>query len=227
MMEAQISLRSYSEVELVDVMGTDDSVVHAARVSTNTHDKEVETREARGLINYLVRNKHYSPLEHTSMTVRVHTPIFVSRQVVRHRTLSFNEISGRYSELEPIFYVPNLKRPLVQQGKVGEYVFTPGTEQQNTLTLETVAEASALAWGFYQRMLEGGVAREVARSVLPVNIYTTLYMTGNLRTWLQFLDLRIPSDISKPQHEIAEVAEKIEQIVKEHFPLVFDAWASK
>lgn len=219
-----IRFRSEMTVELIDHMGNDASVVRAARVSTKGAASRGEQAD-RGLINYLTREFHGSPLEHTAMTFLVEAPIFVARQMMRHRAgVSFNETSGRYRELEPVFYMPDEARPLVQHGKVGEYTFTEGTEDQYGRTASALVHSARGAWDAYQRMLHDEVAREVARAVLPTSIYTSFFMTVNARSLLHFLSLRTPSEHSSPQHEIAKVASLMEQAFADLFPITYEAW---
>lgn len=213
--------RSDMTVDLVDSMGDDTSVVRAARVST------VGANEGQGsdrLIGYLIREGHWSPLMHTALTVLVECPISTARQIFKHTVgVTFNESSGRYRELEPVFHIPAYGRPLVQTGKVGQYVFEPGTNAQYVIARDARKSVARVAWDEYQMQLDLGVAREVARDVLPVSIYTQFYMTLNLRSALHFLDLR---QHSTAQYEIHEVADRLEEIVADKFPLVHAAWKS-
>ena len=167
-----IVFRDDVTVELVKSSANDADVIWAARVSTageNSLD-EVNSDPARsaGLINYLARERHGSPFEHTSMTFFVSAPIFVFREFMRHRIASYNEESGRYRELSPVFYVPNKERKLVQTGKTGHYVFVDGTSEQFEISVAAMKETYAVAYANYKKMLDAGIAREVARAVLPV-----------------------------------------------------------
>jgi thymidylate synthase (FAD) len=167
-----------------------------------------------------------------TLTFRVEAPIFVTREMLRHRLSSFNEESGRYRELDGVFYVPRPGRPLVQVGKVGEYRFKPGTRDQGRLTRGLIRIASAVSWSIYRRLLRLGIAREVARLVLPVNLYSTIYYTANLRSLLNFLSLRADwgdaaVNRSKPQDEIQQVAVLIAAYVQHHYPTVWAAFVAK
>ena len=137
---------------------------------------------------------------------------FIANNFVVHN--SFNEQSGRYTEMRPKFYVTDEHRPLVQTGKAGEYTFVEGSDDQKESSQLYLEAASRSAWHAYQELLDNGVAKEVARMVLPVNIYSTAYVTGKLRNWLQFLSLRTNQKNamfpSYPQREIEMVADKIE-----------------
>ena len=206
-------------VDLIDAMASDDIIVKAARVSTGASDNK--DRDA-GLINYLMRDRHGSPFEHAVFTFRIEAPIFVFREFMRHRMASYNEESGRYKELEPVFYVPGGKRNLIQIGKPGAYEFIPGTEEQHDLVVESIISASKEAYNRYESMLAAGIAREVARVVLPVNIYSSMYVTMNARSLMNFLSLRTKDDNSAfpsfPQREIEMVAEKMEAIFSGWMP---------
>ncbi|UYN84541.1 MAG: FAD-dependent thymidylate synthase [Microcella sp.] len=231
----EIQFRSEMTVELVRSSAHDSDVLFAARVSTQG-EQTLEAAAAgddatvrdRGLINYLMRDRHGSPFEHNSMTFYVQAPIFVFREFMRHRIASYNEESGRYRELRPMFYVPGPTRNLVQVGKPGAYEFLPGTPEQTALVDAEVRGVCTAAYASYQRMLEAGVAREVARAVLPVTIYSSMYVTMNARSLMNFLSLRTKREgthfPSFPQREIEMVAEAMEQHFAELMPLTYDAF---
>lgn len=230
-----IEFRSDVTVELVRSSAADADVLFAARVSTvgeQTLEAAKEGAEAtardRGLINYLMRDRHGSPFEHNSMTFYVQAPIFVFREFMRHRIASYNEESGRYRELRPVFYVPAPERNLIQSGKPGAYEFHAGTQEQIDLVETTTKAASIAAFESYQRMLEAGVAREVARIVLPLNIFSSMYVTMNARSLMNFLSLRTKREgthfPSFPQREIEMVAEKMEASWRELMPLTYAAF---
>jgi thymidylate synthase (FAD) len=233
--EPEIEFRSDVTVEIVRASASDSDVLFAARVSTmgeQTLESAAAGTEAsardRGLINYLMRDRHGSPFEHNSMTFYVQAPIFVFREFMRHRIASYNEESGRYRELRPVFYVPAPDRRLVQVGKPGAYEFLEGTPEQAAIVDETTREASVHAFRAYQRMLDAGVAREVARIVLPLNIYSSMYVTMNARSLMNFLSLRTKVEgthfPSFPQREIEMCAEKMEAIWRELMPLTHAAF---
>jgi thymidylate synthase (FAD) len=169
-----------------------------------------------------------SPFEHNSMTFYVQAPIFVFRELMRHRIASYNEESGRYRELRPVFYVPGPERKLVQEGKPGHYVFVDGTPEQYAVVDSETRAACTAAYGAYQRMLEAGVAREVARGVLPVATYSSAYVTMNARALMNFLSLRTKREDSHfpsfPQREIEMVAEKMEAFWAGLMPLTHAAF---
>ena len=235
---SDIIFRSDVTVELVRSSASDSDVLFAARVSTqgeqtlesaaaNTDASEDEKRN-KGLINYLMRDRHGSPFEHNSMTFYVQAPIFVFREFMRHRIASYNEESGRYKELSPVFYVPAPDRNLVQVGKTGHYEFLPGSAEQIALVEQESRTTSQQAYESYKRMLEAGVAREVARIVLPLNIYSSMYVTMNSRALMNFLSLRTSREgthfPSFPQREIEMCAEKMEEFWAELMPYTYEAF---
>jgi len=231
----EIQFRSDVTVELVRANASDSDVLFAARVSTQgektlegAQDDNVDASRSKGLINYLMRDRHGSPFEHNSMTFYVQAPIFVFREFMRHRMASYNEESGRYRELNPTFYVPAAERNLLQVGKAGAYDFLPGTPEQFELVSEEVRRTSTEAYNAYQRMLEAGVAREVARIILPLNIFSSMYVTMNARALMNFLSLRTKREGSHfpsfPQREIEMVAEKMETHFAELMPFTYEAF---
>lgn len=230
----EISFRSDVTVELVRASAHDADVVFAARVSTvgesSVEDVNADAERSRGLIRYLMRERHGSPFEHNSMTFFVQAPIFVWREHMRHRIASYNEESGRYRELQPVFYVPDSSRAVVQQGKAGAYEFHPGTAEQYEVIDSAVRESCTVAYREYQRMLNAGVAREVARMVLPVTIYSSAYVTMNARALMNFLSLRRKSEDSTypsyPQREIEMVAEAYEDHLAQLMPITYEAFVA-
>ena len=218
-----IELVDHSTVRLVKANASDVDVAHAAWVSNFGAEAEKrDTSNIGKLINFLYSNRHMSPFEHGQFTFFVDTPIFVAREFMRHRTFSYNETSGRYKELEPRFYIPPRVRPLVQQGRPGQYTFTPGTDEQYAITLATQTKTFETAWQGYQQVLSYGVAREVARNVLPLATMTQFYATVNPRNLLHFLDLR---DDNPALYEIREVAKnEMRRAMKEYMPLTYAAY---
>lgn len=224
--------RSDMSVDLVKHSASDADVIWAARVSTageqSLDEISKDPAKSAGLINYLARERHGSPFEHTSMTFFISAPIFVFREFMRHRIASYNEESGRYRELQPVFYVPAPERKLVQIGKTGSYEFIDGTKEQYQITVSSMKESYVFSYEKYQRMLEAGVAREVARAVLPVGLYSSMYVTMNARALMNFLSLRTAREGSHfpsyPQREIEMVAEKMEEIFARLMPLTHGAF---
>ena len=219
----EIQFRSDVTVELVRHSASDADVLFAARVSTQG-EATLESASSgaaagerdQGLINYLMRDRHGSPFEHNSLTFYVQAPIFVFREFMRHRIASYNEESGRYRELRPVFYVPGPERKLVQVGKPGAYDFEDGTPEQTKMVQDEIKAVCTGAYESYQRMLAEGVAREVARAVLPVTLYSSMYVTMNARSLMNFLSLRTKREGTRfpsfPQREIEMVAEKMEDL---------------
>jgi thymidylate synthase (FAD) len=233
--EYEIEFRSDMTVELVRSSAHDSDVVFAARVSTmgeQTLEDAASGASAgdkdRGLINFLMRDRHGSPFEHNSMTFYVQAPLFVFREFMRHRIASYNEESGRYREMRPVFYVPSPSRNLVQVGKPGAYDFIPGTPEQTELAVASGRAVAEFAYAEYQKQLDAGVAREVARTVLPLSLYSSMYVTMNARSLMNFLSLRTKRPESHfpsfPQREIEMVAELMEEAWKPLMPLTHAAF---
>jgi len=231
-MSEEIIFRDDMSVELVKSSASDADVIWAARVSTagdkSLEDVGADPAKSEGLINYLARERHGSPFEHTSMTFFISAPIFVFREFMRHRIASYNEESGRYRELKPVFYIPSKERKLVQIGKAGAYTFVDGTPEQFDITVAAIKETCNLAYANYQKMLVAGVAREVARAVLPVTLYSSMYVTMNARALMNFLSLRTAREGSHfpsyPQREIEMVAEKMEAHFAKLMPITYGAF---
>jgi thymidylate synthase (FAD) len=232
--EAELQFRSDMSVQLIDSMASDASVISSARVSTRGDQSLLVARELAegspesGLIRYLMRHHHGTPFEHNSMTFFVQAPIFVFRELMRHRIASYNEESARYRELQPVFYLPAEDRKLVQVGKAGHYQFEQGNADQAALVVAAGKRIARMAYTAYRQQLEAGVAREVARMVLPVNIYSSAYVTMNARALMNFLSLRTTDDTamfpSFPQREIEMVAEAMEQEWAKLMPLTHAAF---
>jgi thymidylate synthase (FAD) len=163
------------------------------------------------------------------MTFFISAPIFVFREFMRHRVgWSYNEESGRYRELAPVFYIPDESRKLVQEGRPGKYVFVEGTQAQLELTGRVMDDSYRQAYESYQELLAAGVAREVARAILPVGLYSSMYATCNARSLMHFLGLRTQHELARspsfPQREIEMVGEKMEAEWKQLMPLTHAAF---
>lgn len=208
-------------VELIEAWGSDRKIAQSARVSTLGLDNDRE--KIAGLVKALWRDGHYSPFESSGMTVSFDVPMFTANQLVRHKSFSFSVKSLRYSEAAPKFFVPDPARPLVQVGKALDYRREEGTAVQKSNTLAIIKANAAESWRSYQYLTQLGVCDEVARSVLPTSLYTQLWMTGSLRSWLHFLDQR---DDKHAQHEIREAAGGVKKILEENYPITHDAWKS-
>lgn len=224
-------------VDLVKHNVSDHDVLWAARVSTVgeiSHDETTEkthvlTDRNKGLVNFLMRDRHGTPFEHGSMTFFIKAPIMVFREFQRHRVgWSYNEESGRYKELAPEFYIPGAERPLVQVGKAGRYQYAYGTPDQYAVVTQELTTAYEVAWESYQRMLRAGVAREVARLCLPVGVLSSMYATCNARSLMHFLGLRTQHEESRfpsfPQREIQMVADKMEATWADLMPVTHEAF---
>ncbi|WP_030898835.1 FAD-dependent thymidylate synthase [Streptomyces sp. NRRL F-5126] len=229
--DPSIELRSEITVDLVDASASDIGVVRAARVSTageRAHREERGDGYVEGLINYLMRSRHGSPFEHNSMTFLINAPIFTIRHLMRHRMWSFNEESARYKDLKSVFYVPANDRALKQIGKPGHYQYVNGDAEDYELMTLSVTTAYREAFAEYQRMLNAGISRELARIVLPVATFSTVYATCNARALMHFLGLRTHREhatyVSHPQRETEIVAERMESEFARLMPLTHAAY---
>ena len=206
-------------VRLVDSMGGDDAIVQAARVSYGQGTSKVS--QDRGLIRYLMRHRHTTPFEMVEFKFHCKMPIFVARQWVRHRTANINEYSLRYSEARDEFYFPDpehiqFQSALNKQGRSGE---VPLELKQKVL--DYFKEISERSFTMYQELNEEGIARELARSLLPVNIYTEWYWKNDLHNLLHFIGLR--SD-SHAQYEIRVYSDAMVEFVKAVAPFAWEAY---
>lgn len=222
----EITFTNSIKVQYVDWMGSDRDIVRAARVSTQGDMALNDEGPVAGLIGYLMKNRHGSPFEQGAMKFYVNAPQFVWMEHDRHRIgVSQNRESMRYKELEPEFYVPNHAR--TQTGKPGHYVITEEPEL-DTYTQASMMDISERAWIKYQEMLMQGVAKEMARMVLPLNIMTSGYVMFNPRSLMHFLSLRVESEestfVSKPQKEIEDLALQYERHFARSFPLTHQAF---
>lgn len=205
-------------IRVIDYMGNDAAVVQAARVSYGEGTKTL--REDAGLIKYLIKNKHTSPLEACELKLHIKLPIFVARQWIRHRTASVNEYSARYSVVTDDFYIPEQFRQQDTKNRQGSSgIFESELNEQMR---ETLLTQSRLAYQAYQFLLNSGTARELARTILPVNFYTEWYWKIDLHNLLHFLTLRCDEHA---QWEIRQYADVIASLVKLWVPTVYEAWS--
>ncbi len=207
-------------IGLIDHLGTESTIVNAARVSFGKLKTEMDDRDVK-LLEYLIANKHTSPLEHMVFTFSIHCPLFVRGQWHRHRTWSYNEISRRYTEVDMEFYTPeNLRRQAEsdRQASVADPEFE-GAELQ-----QAIAAHNQASFELYEKLLASGVCREQARGVLPQNMMVTFWGTVDLSNLLHFLELR---DSEHAQYEIREYAAAIKQLIKPIVPNVAKYFASK
>lgn len=211
-------------VEYVDHMGSDVNVVNAARVSFAKEVEEFNTEKDTKLINYLAKHNHWSPLAHTSISIRVKAPIFMARQFVKHQVgLVWNEESRRYIDDEPEFYNPVIWRTRpenVKQGSGEGLVEWVGTEYWEGVPKEDYEEITNLCNDFYSAMIESGVAPEQARMILPQSTMTNWIWTGSLVAFARIVKLRTES---YAQIEAQELAKKIEEVVAPLYPV---SWAA-
>lgn len=206
-------------VGLIDIMGSDVDIDKAARCSYGQGTRTVS--DMRGLIRYLVRHLHTSPLEMVELKFHLKMPIFVMRQHVRHRTASLNEYSGRYSEMTDEFYVPKLDR-FQGQHKDNKQASGGALDAETSEKMQQGIEFhSEVAYTLYQELLSMGLAREVARTVLPVSNYTELYWKIDLKNFLHYIKLRLHSHA---QYEIRVFAEAMWNLVKPLIPITAEAF---
>lgn len=208
-------------VRLVDHMGDDDSIVSAARVSYDNDNAEANPLKDEKLINYLWKNRHTSPFEHVTFKFEVKAPIFVFRQWHRHRTWSYNEISARYTELDEGFYVPALEQ-ITTQSKSNKQMRTEEQNQYSEIIQMSIKDSCLHAFKIYKGLIDMGTPRELARGVLPVNSYSRMYATVNLRNLLHFLELR---DHAHAQFEVRVYAQAMRDLIAPFVPLTLKAFS--
>ena len=218
--ENTIRVLDHGFVRLDDSMATDLSVVNGARVSFARHKTEMDDADA-GLIRFLMRDRHGTPFEHNAFRYHVRCPIFVAREWLRHRFSSFNEFSMRYAKASDDFYVPAAEDVRSQVGKPGAYSFEPVEPEVAEQTREELESVYETAFAAYERLVELGVARELARAALPVGAYTEFYWTVNARALMNFLSLR---GAEAAQREIRRYAEACERFFAERMPVTYQAF---
>ena len=219
------------EIELVHHIGGDISVLASMMVSTKASKAldiltNGEAEENEGKIRFLMKNRHGTPFEHNQFCFFVSAGIFVFREFHRHRIgWSYNEESARYKPLAPRFYVPAMARK--QTGKPGHYVMEDAPELTEWFG-EDITDAYWEAYCRYEKYLEAGISRELARLVLPVGIYSSMFATCNARSLMAFLSLRTEHERaqfpSKPQLEIQQVSAALEDAFAEHMPITYKAF---
>lgn len=218
-----IKVLDHGFVRYIDHMGTDQRIVEAARISYRSNSKGDEADKK--LLHYLYKNKHTSPFEMLKVTLNIKLPIFVMRQYVRHRMQNLNEVSARYTELPNEFYIPIKWRPQDTKNKQGSIdvgnwnpIIFPSSEETAT---DCLKEHCKTSYNLYQELLAKGIAREMARMVLPVNIYTEIYACWDMKNLLHFITLR---EDAHAQAEIQEYGKAIKTIVQELFPWTMEAY---
>jgi thymidylate synthase (FAD) len=243
----RVQVLDHGYVEFIEHWGSDERIIEAARMSTNKgflgwgpkhhtgcallyghsgpnacdcpHDLPGDEK----LLKYLYENRHDTPFEMAGMVIEVQAPIFVFREWHRHRTQSYNEMSGRYTEIPEVFYVPSDERMRsAMQSKTNKQSSGDGLDEYvASVSQQEIAEVSAACFEAYRNMLCKGVAREIARLVLPVNTYSRMRASANLRNWLAFLTLR---DSPKAQIEIQQFAHVVAELVQRNFPRTYELY---
>lgn len=217
-----IRVLDHGFVRLDDAMADDLSVVNGARVSFAQRKTEMNAAD-EGLIRFLMRDRHGSPFEHNAFRFHVRCPIFVAREWFRHRIGSFNEFSMRYAKATDDFYVPEADDVRTQVGKPGAYTFEPVSDELAEQAREELQAVYEHAFATYTRLVEAGVARELARAVMPVGAYTQFYWTVNARALMNFVSLR---NSEFAQLEIRRYAEAVEAFFAERMPLTHAAFVA-
>jgi thymidylate synthase (FAD) len=220
--QGSIPVLDHGFVRLDQAMADDLSVVNGARVSFARHKAEMDDSDA-GLIRFLMRDRHGTPFEHNAFRFHIRAPIFVAREWFRHRVGSFNEFSMRYAKATDDFYVPEPEDVRTQVGKPGAYSFDPVPDDVAETTREEIRQVYESAYSAYERLVELGVARELARAVLPVGAYTEFYWTVNARALMNFLSLR---NAETAQREIRRYAEACERFFAERMPITYEAFVA-
>ena len=209
-------------VRLDDAMASDLSVVNAARVSFARRKDEMDEAD-EGLIRFLMRDRHGTPFEHNAFRFHIRSPIFVAREWMRHRVGSFNEFSMRYAKATDEFYVPDADDVRSQVGKPGAYSFEPVSPELAEQTREELRAVYEQAYATYERLVEAGVARELARSVMPVGAYTEFFWTINARSLMNFVSLRAAETA---QREIRHYADACEKFLADKMPVTHAAFVA-
>ncbi len=218
--EDAIAVLDHGFVRLDGAMADDLSVANSARVSFGRRKEELDDSD-RGLITFLMRDRHGTPFEHNAFRFHIRCPIFVAREWFRHRVGSFNEFSMRYARATDDFYVPEADDVRSQVGKPGAYSFEPVDPELAEETRERLREIYDAAYTVYEELVARGVARELARAVLPVGAYTEFYWTVNARSLMNFLSLRAAE---AAQREIRRYAEACETFLAAQMPVTYEAF---
>jgi thymidylate synthase (FAD) len=220
--QGSIPVLDHGFVRLDEAMADDLSVVNGARVSFARHKTEMDDSDA-GLIRFLMRERHGTPFEHNAFRFHIRAPIFVAREWFRHRVGSFNEFSMRYAKATDDFYVPEPEDVRTQVGKPGAYSFEPVPDDVAETTRAELRRVYENAFATYEQLVELGVARELARAVLPVGAYTEFFWTVNARALMNFLSLR---SAETAQREIRRYAEACEHFFAERMPVTHQAFVA-
>jgi thymidylate synthase (FAD) len=211
-----VELISITKPEIKGIKNAEDLVAYCARVSNPSNQMNVET--APKLLKFLIKHKHWSPFELVDMCVEIKTSRAIAAQILRHRSFSFQEFSQRYSlanEFEDI----ELRLQGDKNRQVGEKLLPINTDAYDNIS-HLIAESMSISQHCYDTMIENGVAKEVARMILPLATQTTMYMKGSLRSWIHYIELRTEQNTQKEHREIAE---KCKKIFFKEFPVISEA----
>lgn len=234
-----IVTRSDFDVEVIQQVGTDEMVARAAMVSTGKDRSDLSSEKMLGMVKFLMKNRHGTPFEHGLVTMRINAPIFIWREYHRHRIgHSFNEQSGRYTELAPVFYVPGEERR--------QHCLKPPGFKPSSPSLMAMLAMDKDKWNFhwemqkelylreyeqYQNGLKASMDNGLARIGLPVGIYSACYVTCNPRSLMAFLELRTEEEnAARPSHplwEMDQIARKVEEIFKRYWPVTHSVWCDR
>jgi len=211
-----VELISITSPEIQGIKNAEDLVAYCARVSNPSNQMNIETSPK--LLAFLIKHKHWSPFEMVDMTVEIKTSRAIAAQILRHKSFSFQEFSQRYSvatEFEDI----ELRLQGDKNRQVGEKLFDTNDPRYEDLK-SSIEEAIALSSTTYDKMIENGIAKEIARMILPLATQTTMYMKGSLRSWIHYIDLRTEQNTQK-EHRI--IADKCKKIFTKQFPVISEA----
>ena len=207
------------KVSYVDHMGNDLTIVNAARVSFNKTSEEFSDKDKK-LVDYLAKHEHMSPFEHCALTVIVECPLYIRSQIHRHRTFAYNEVSRRYTSENLEFYVPSLDDIRKQSKSNRQASDGQLDEEESSEVANMLADHHLKCLNLYYDLLTKGVCREQARGVLPQNLMTKFYMTGNLRNFHHFIHLRTHDGAQK---EVRDLAFQLKDILSQYFPNAMQA----
>jgi thymidylate synthase (FAD) len=201
-----------NKAEYIDHMGDDLRVVNAARMSFNKISQKFEKKDEK-LLNYLAKNKHFSPFEHVLFTFEIHCPLYIAQQILRHRTGKYNQVSRRYTSEDLQFYVPNYRK----QHKSSKQCSGDDIEVNENYKYQVATQhVHKKCLDLYNQMVDNGIARELARGVLPQNLMTKLIMTMDLRNLANFITLR---EDSHAQQEVQIIAKQIREACQKYAPI--------
>lgn len=207
------------QVHYIDHMGEDLTPVNAARISFGMKKEKMDEKDEK-LTKYLAKHQHYSPFEHCTISLMIECPLYVRSQIMRHRTFAYNEISRRYTDKDMEFYLPEKDDLRTQSENNKQCSDGPLDETLSEVLLSEMECHQDQSLKLYNRLVDAGVSREQARGVLPQDLMTSFYMTGNLRNWCHFLKLRLGKDAQK---EVQYVAKGVEKYLKRLYPVSYNA----